>query len=58
MARRKHIPDLTLPALPALDAALAFDFEDCQRVGDDLRLLVRRRGAADFLRTHAGKAGA
>ena len=48
----------TLPALPALDAALAFDFEDCQRVGDDLRLLVRRRGAADFLRTHAGKAGA
>jgi diaminohydroxyphosphoribosylaminopyrimidine deaminase/5-amino-6-(5-phosphoribosylamino)uracil reductase len=48
----------TLPALPALDAALAFSFEDCQRVGDDLRLLVRRSGAADFLKTPAGGTGA
>lgn len=45
-----------LPALPALDQALAFDFEDCRRVGDDLRLLVRRRGAADFLHTRPGTA--
>lgn len=47
-----------LPALAALDQALAFDFEDCQRVGDDLRLLVRRRGAADFLHTRHGTAPA
>ncbi len=40
-----------LPALASLDQALAFDFDDCQRVGDDLRLMLRRRGAADFLRT-------
>jgi len=38
-----------LPALPALDQALAFDFTDCQQVGGDLRLLVRRRGADAFL---------
>lgn len=47
-----------LPALAALDQALAFDFEDCRRVGDDLRLLARRRGAADFLRSHPSTAGA
>ncbi len=38
-----------LPALAALDQALQFDFIDCQRVGDDLRLRLQRRGAADFL---------
>jgi diaminohydroxyphosphoribosylaminopyrimidine deaminase/5-amino-6-(5-phosphoribosylamino)uracil reductase len=38
-----------LPALPALDQALAFDFTDCQQVGGDLRLRVRRRGADAFL---------
>ncbi|MDH4392333.1 MAG: bifunctional diaminohydroxyphosphoribosylaminopyrimidine deaminase/5-amino-6-(5-phosphoribosylamino)uracil reductase RibD [Aquabacterium sp.] len=41
-----------LPALAALDQALVFDFDDCQRVGDDLRLQLRRRGAADFLHGH------
>lgn len=39
-----------LPELAALEAALAFDFIDCQRTGTDLRLLVRRRGADAFLR--------
>ena len=38
-----------LPELPALDAALGFDFQDCQRIGTDLRLLVRRQGADAFL---------
>ncbi len=38
-----------LPALPALDQALPLQFVHCQTVGDDLRLLVRRQGAADFL---------
>ena len=38
-----------LPELPALDAALDFDFQDCQRIGTDLRLLVRRQGADAFL---------
>ncbi len=38
-----------LPELPALDAALSFDFQDCQRIGTDLRLLVRRQGADAFL---------
>ena len=42
-----------LPALGALSDALAFHFEDCQRIGDDLRLLLRRRGAADFLDKHS-----
>jgi diaminohydroxyphosphoribosylaminopyrimidine deaminase / 5-amino-6-(5-phosphoribosylamino)uracil reductase len=46
-----------LPPLAALDQALAFDFEDCQRVGDDLRLLLRRRGAADFLQHRGGQPG-
>lgn len=43
-----------LPALGALSDALVFNFEDCQRIGDDLRLLLRRRGAADFLDSHSG----
>jgi diaminohydroxyphosphoribosylaminopyrimidine deaminase / 5-amino-6-(5-phosphoribosylamino)uracil reductase len=47
-----------LPSLAALDEALAFEFTDCQRVGGDLRLLVRRRGAADFLSLYPGAAGA
>jgi diaminohydroxyphosphoribosylaminopyrimidine deaminase / 5-amino-6-(5-phosphoribosylamino)uracil reductase len=38
-----------LPELPHLDAALAFDFSDCQRIGTDLRLLLRRQGADAFL---------
>ena len=38
-----------LPELPALDAALGFDFQECQRIGTDLRLLVRRQGADAFL---------
>jgi hypothetical protein len=47
-----------LPPLAALGEALVFDFEDCQRVGDDLRLLVRRRGAADFLHSQTGPSAA
>lgn len=43
-----------LPALAALSDALVFHFDDCQRIGDDLRLLLRRRGAADFLDRHSG----
>ena len=42
-----------LPELAALDQALAFDFNDCQRIGSDLRLLVRRRGADAFLHPDA-----
>ncbi len=38
-----------LPVLPALADALPLAFEDCQRIGDDMRLLLRRAGAADFL---------
>ena len=38
-----------LPELPSLDAALRFDFSDCERIGADLRLLVRRHGADAFL---------
>ncbi|MDR3214522.1 MAG: bifunctional diaminohydroxyphosphoribosylaminopyrimidine deaminase/5-amino-6-(5-phosphoribosylamino)uracil reductase RibD [Azoarcus sp.] len=30
-----------LPALTALDAATRFDIRDCQRVGDDLRIIAR-----------------
>lgn len=47
-----------LPELPSLDAALRFDFIECERIGADLRLLVRRHGADAFLSapaaTHAG----
>ena len=39
-----------LPPLAALDQALPLAFEDAQRVGDDMRLRLRRCGAADFLR--------
>jgi len=42
-----------LPELAALDQALSFDFNDCQRIGSDLRLLVRRRGADAFLHPDA-----
>lgn len=38
-----------LPALEDLSQALTLQFEDVQRVGDDLRLRLRRPGAADFL---------
>ena len=40
-----------LPPLAALDQTLPLAFEDVQRVGDDLRLRLRRCGAADFLQT-------
>jgi diaminohydroxyphosphoribosylaminopyrimidine deaminase/5-amino-6-(5-phosphoribosylamino)uracil reductase len=40
-----------LPTLAALDQALPLYFAGCQQVGDDLRLLLRRQGAADFLQT-------
>ena len=39
----------SLPLLPALDQALPLYFEEVQRVGGDLRLRLRRCGAADFL---------
>lgn len=38
-----------LPLLPALDQAPMFRFTGSDMVGDDLRLLLRRRGADDFL---------
>ena len=42
-------PMAELPALPGLDQALDFRFTDCRLIGDDLRLLARRRGADAFL---------
>jgi diaminohydroxyphosphoribosylaminopyrimidine deaminase/5-amino-6-(5-phosphoribosylamino)uracil reductase len=41
-------PLAELPALAALDDALAWRYTDVQRVGDDLRLLLRRPGADAF----------
>ena len=46
-------PMADLPLLPGLDHALHFRFTDCRLIGDDLRLLARRLGADDFLRTDA-----
>jgi diaminohydroxyphosphoribosylaminopyrimidine deaminase/5-amino-6-(5-phosphoribosylamino)uracil reductase len=41
-----------LPELPSLDRALPMYFAGCEPVGTDLRLLVRRTGATDFLQNH------
>ncbi len=54
MAPKLLGPGLAMAALPplaALDRALPLAFEDVQRVGDDMRLRLRRCGAAGFLQT-------
>lgn len=43
-------PMADLPLLPELDQAPAFRFFSSEMVGDDLRLLLRRPGADDFLK--------
>jgi diaminohydroxyphosphoribosylaminopyrimidine deaminase/5-amino-6-(5-phosphoribosylamino)uracil reductase len=47
-------PMADLPLLPALDQAQTFRFTGSEPVGADLRLLLRRHGADDFLAPPAG----
>lgn len=47
-------PMADLPLLPALDQAQTFQFTGAELIGNDLRQLMRRRGADDFLKQPAG----
>lgn len=44
-------PMADLPLLPGLDLAAAFRFTSSEMVGDDVRLLLRKEGADDFLKS-------
>ncbi|MGQ0711107.1 MAG: bifunctional diaminohydroxyphosphoribosylaminopyrimidine deaminase/5-amino-6-(5-phosphoribosylamino)uracil reductase RibD [Rhodoferax sp.] len=42
------LPAVTVGPVPGLDAAPRLDLLGCERVGEDMRLLLRKKGAADF----------